>query len=341
MRCNRLTFAALFALVFAPVASPAQAVDDDNEAFRVTAAELERLMQADNALGLKQPLAYPKGNGLRVLMTGHSWVAPGRISLPSIAAGAGLDGHHQRAHTSGGVKGSAHSIWLSEIGKFRGEPARTILLPAIATGQWDVMTWGAFYGDTPEHYSRWIDLCLQHNPGMVFYIQDGWPTYQKDLAAMSPAVALEAIDARQSGIQETFRKLYNALDEKYPGKVHVLPAGDAVVRLIHLYYDGKLPGFDCVSEHLGGTNGIFRDGGHLSSRSGTGQLVGYIYYANLYKRSPELIEGYEPEGIPPAIDRILREVAWRSVVGSPFSGVTDVDGDGIADGGGNAPSNAP
>src|SRR5207244_3300046 len=106
----------------------------------------------------KEPLSYPKGNGLRILMTGHSWVAPGRVSLPKIAEAAGLTGHHQRSHTSGGFSGSALAIWASEVGRFQNQPAKTILLPAIATGQWDVMTWGAFYGDQPQTYSQWIDV---------------------------------------------------------------------------------------------------------------------------------------------------------------------------------------
>jgi hypothetical protein len=130
----------------------------NTQVFRVTAEELNKLMQADNAANARTPLSFKKGEGLRVLMTGHSWVGPARKTLLEIAGGAGLDGHHQREHTSGGGTGSANSIWRKEIGKYDQSPARPILLPAIATGQWDVMTWGAFYGDTPEHYQQWIDV---------------------------------------------------------------------------------------------------------------------------------------------------------------------------------------
>ncbi len=218
-------------------------------------------MQADTAKAQQDPLQFPKGNGLRILMTGHSRVAPATSSLPKIAAAAGLDGHHQRLDTSG-AKGLANSIWLSEIGKFNNEPAKPILLPAIATGQWDVMTWGAaFYGDKPEHYTQWIDLCLKDNPKMVFYVQDGWPTYRQDLRDATPADALKAIDAQQAQLRHLpDALLVETLGAKYPGKVHIIPAGDAVVRMLHLYYDKQLPGFDCVSEHLGGKNGIYRDG---------------------------------------------------------------------------------
>jgi len=75
---------------------------------------------------------------------GSNWVAPGRTSLLKIAEGAGLDGHQQRHHSGGGATGSANAIWLKELGKWKeGVEADPILIPAIATGEWDVMTWGS------------------------------------------------------------------------------------------------------------------------------------------------------------------------------------------------------
>src|SRR6185295_2417571 len=206
---------------------------------------------------------------LRVLMTGHSLVAPARVTLPEIARAAGLDGHHQRAHTSGGSTGSANSIWLTEFGKFRDKPKTPILLPAIGTGQWDVMTWGAFIGDTPEHYTQWIDVCLKYSPTMTFCIQDGWPIYQPGLKDSPAKEIVQAIDAQQLEIQQSmFKDLHTALNAKYPGKIRIIPAGAAVVEMLHHYYEGRAPSLDCVSEHLGGKKGIYRDGGHLSKASG-------------------------------------------------------------------------
>jgi hypothetical protein len=128
--------------------------------FKATAAEMDAAMQSANASANSEPLQFEKSNGLRILMTGHRWVAPARKTLPDIARAAGLDGHHQRSHTSGGGSGSANSIWLLEFGKFKDKLKTPILLSAIATGQWAVMTWGAFLGDTPAHYIQWIDVCL-------------------------------------------------------------------------------------------------------------------------------------------------------------------------------------
>ena len=51
----------------------------------------------------------------------------------------------------------------------------------------------------------------------------------------------------------------------------------------------------------------------------------------LYKKSPELIKGFHPKGVPPGLDQTLREVAWKAITESPFSRITDKDGDGAAD----------
>jgi hypothetical protein len=93
-------------------------------------------------------------------------------TIGPIALAANFDGHHLLSHLNGGGKGSARSIWAAEHGlDYPGRPEgaqkRTILLPAIETGQWDVMTWGAYTWDKPEDYTNWIDVCLKVNPGMT------------------------------------------------------------------------------------------------------------------------------------------------------------------------------
>jgi len=303
-----------------------------NEFFKPNAEEFERELHANVQAAQKEPLQFPKGNGVRLLMTGHSWVQPGVRTLPAIAAAGGFDGHHQRAHTSGGSTGSANSIWLTEFGKFSGKPATPVLMPALATGQWDVMSWGAYYGDTPECYAQWIDVCLKYNPATTFFIQDGWPIYPPVPEASPKEEFLGLFDAQQAvAQQELFRPLYDGLNEKYPGKVHIIPAGAAVVEMLHHYYAGRLPGFDCVNEKLGGTCGIYSDGGHLSKTSGMEQLVGYMYYGMLYRQSPERIVNYRPAGIDPTVDQLMRKAAWHAIAHSPFSGITDKEGKGVAD----------
>lgn len=302
--------------------------------FKPTEEDLATAINFGTANNNMGPLQIKKGNGLRVVMTGHSWVAPGRNTLLRIATGAGLDGHRQRHHTGGGPTGSANAIWLKEFGKWKeGEPPKPILIPAIVTGQWDVMTWGSYYEDKPEYYHQWIDLCLKHNPGMTFCIQDGWPRFLPEYKTREPAEILEKMTAQWKEFQnEMYRPGFEALDEKYPGKIRIIPASYAVVDLIGQFYEGKLPHLDCVDEKTnGGKNGIYRDGGHLSKTSGIEHLVGYLYYGMLYGKSPALIETYIPANIPLAFDRKMRVAAWKAIVTSPFAGVDDEDGDGIAD----------
>jgi hypothetical protein len=305
----------------------------NTRAFKRVADEMDKAMQADNAAVQSAPLSFPKGNGLRILMTGHSWVAPGKITLPAIAKAAGFKDHIQRDHTSGGASGSANSIWLNEHGQDKNKPTRVILLPAIPTGQWDVMTWGMYSNDTPHDYIQWMEPCLKANPAMVFYIQDGWPTPRMNAKDTAPDQLPGVLkDAYETSVTPMFKANYDALNTTYPGKVHIIPAGAAVVEMIGHYYAGELPGFDCLAEIKGGKKGIYSpDSFHLSRTSGIGWLVGYCYYGMLYKKSPELIANFSPKGVDPTLDRFMRQAAWHAITHSPFSGLTDVNGNGIAD----------
>ena len=56
-----------------------------------------------------------------------------------------------------------------------------------------------------------------------------------------------------------------------------------------------------------------------------------MYFGMLYRRSPETIADYAPEGIPERVDRIMRRVAWEAIVESPYAGIDDENQDGLAD----------
>jgi hypothetical protein len=317
----------------APVAPPAPVALPTTKAFQKEAGEIDAKMQSDTAAASAAPLSYKKGHGLRILMTGHSWVAPGKITLPDIAKAAGYKDHIQRDHTSGGASGSANSIWLNEHGQDKNKPTRIILLPAIPTGQWDVMTWGMYTNDKPQDYIQWMEPCLQANPAMVFYIQDGWPTPRfgaKDTPTDQQFTMLDTM--YRTTMMPMYQGNYDALNARYPAKVHIIPAGAAVVEMIKHYFAGELPGFDCLAEINGGKRGIYSpDSFHLSRVSGIGWLVGYCYYGELYKKSPELIADFHPKGVDPTVDKLMRAAAWHAITHSPFSGLTDQNANGIAD----------
>ena len=200
---------------------------------------------AGSAVSAEKALSYPKGNGLRMVSTGHSWVAPAMKTISPIALAAGFDGHHVCFHYSGGGTGSPRSIWAAEKGldypgKPVGAPSKAILLPAIETGQWDVMTWGAYTWDTPEDYTKWIDVCLKTNPGMVFYIQDYWPRAQNGMTAPG-AYDISKFLEKQKENNATIKGLVDALNAKYPAKIHVIPAGDGICELLKLLLEKRLP----------------------------------------------------------------------------------------------------
>jgi hypothetical protein len=288
------------------------------------ADQIDKEMQASNTRQGEQDLTFPKGDGLRIVMIGNSWTRPAIRTLPEIAKAAGIREQHIRSFTQSSNAGHPDPL-------FHNESARKMLDPAIATGQWDVMTMLSRGGDKPEYFAQWMDLCLQANPGTVFYIQDGWSNYSLKTAASDPQADLARLGGLQAARQIEYKGYYDALNAKYPGKIHLIPCGAAVVEMVRLYYAKELSGFDCVAQHLGGKKGVYRDGSHVSDDSGMDYLLGYLYYGTLYRKSPELIKGFAPAKLDPAIDQIMRKVAWQAIIRSPLSGITDKNGDGAAD----------
>lgn len=300
--------------------------------FEPSAADFQAAIEGGKAL------AFPKTDdgSLRLAMTGHSWVAPGIATLPPLAEAAGYAGHRQVTHTGGGGTGSANAIWLKEFGKWQdGVAAKPTLIPAINTGEWDVMTWGPFLKDEPKYYTQWIDFCLEHNPKTAFYLQDAWPRFDPSYVKLEDTAIIAAIAGEHAFLQkELFQPLYETFEESHPGKVRVIPVAAALVDLMQRYAAGEVAHLNCIDEAKKegeGKIGFYRDGGHLSRSSGIEHLVGYGYFSMLYRRSPATVEGYAPKGVPPAFDAQMRDAIWKAVVASPFAGIDDADGDGMAD----------
>lgn len=295
----------------------------------------------------RQPVfSVPRlAKAMRIVGTGHSFMAPGYRTFPEICRAAGFE-QPLRTHTGGGMTGSARYKWEQENGifEFAGKP-QPKLLAAIATGAWDAMMWGPYYADRPEYFACWIDFCLKYNPKMEFFLSDAWP----QLGQLSPVPSNEDELSAETFVRLAREKhastetLIAALDRKYPGKVHIMPTSDAMVRAVQAFYQGKLPGIAGINRWLGGkTYSLWRDQlGHLGP--GFERLEGYVFYATVYRRSPVLIKGdipFKPEaekklGVldPPnrEVDRLFRRIAWEAVINNPLSDVTDRDRDGIGD----------
>ncbi len=312
----RILAIAAWMLTTALPLTAAEGVDprDDTAAGKKIHKELDRR----NAEQATKPLGFPKGNGQRVIILGNSWTRPAVDTFPEIAKAAGFDGQRIHSYTPGSNSGHADPI-------FQSPTAQKVIFPAIATGQWDALTMLSRWKDKPEHFAQWIDLGLKSNPEMKFYIQTGW-AYLSDKSLKSPGDAKASIAQLETDLVKLkleYKANYEALQAKYAGKVYMIPCGDAVLEMVRLYEAGKLPGFDCLSQASGGTKGIFVDTGHLSKD--LHYLLGYMFYATIYRASPEQIQGFTPKNINPELDQIMRKIAWQAVVESPYSGVGDKD----------------
>ena len=114
-----------------------------------------RTSAASDALSFSKP-----ADGImRIVGTGHSFMAPAYKTLPVICRAGGFE-QPLCLHTGGGITGSTRYKWEQENGifKFDGKPLPK-LLAAISNAEWEAMIWGPYGNDRPEFYTCWIDFC--------------------------------------------------------------------------------------------------------------------------------------------------------------------------------------
>ncbi len=283
--------------------------------------------------------AKPTDGSLRIVGTGHSFMMPGYSTLPIITHAAGLQQPMPVVHVGGGVTGSSRYKWEEENGifSFDRQPVPK-LLSSIANAKWDAMMWGPFYHDRSEYYACWIDFCRTHNQDMKFYLSDAWPQLdQLNPIPTSEAELTDEVVARMHvENRDTYEPLVTQLNETYGDCVFVLPTSRAMVIAVEYYHRGELSGVQGLHKAIGGKErSLWRDRlGHLGA--GMEAIEGYVFYATLYGRSPELIEGViafpSQNGYPSAeLDQAFRKIAWQAAVSDPLSGVVDANKNGIAD----------
>jgi hypothetical protein len=305
-----------------------------------TSEEIKQIFST-RSKGRQAVTSYPRptDGSLRIIGTGHSFMAPGYKTLPQIAEAAGLKQPPLFTHTGGGVTGSARYKWEQENGifQFEGRPLPK-LLASLANAEWDAMTWGPYFHDRPQYYECWIDFALKFNPRMKFYLSDAWPQVdQLDKLPTSPDELTPELFVRLGKEKnEIYGGLIAGLRKTYGERVFIMPTSDAMVLAVRYFHEKKLPGVEGVHKLIGGKDrSLWRDRlGHLGP--GLGQLEGYVFYATLYRKSPELIKkdlSFSGVSDFPSrdLDRTFREIAWKAVVNNPLSGVVDKDNDGIGD----------
>ncbi|MGI9442176.1 MAG: hypothetical protein ACR2N1_06895 [Rubripirellula sp.] len=280
----------------------------------------------------------PTDGALRVVGVGHSFMMPGYKTMPLIAKGAGMD-QPLYTHVGGGMTGSARYKWEQENGifGFEGKPYPK-LLSSIANAEWEAMMFGPYFQDQPKYYSCWIDFCLKYNPNMKFYLSDAWPQLSqlKEKPKSEAFFTDEVLDQLAEERKKMHALVIDPLRKAYPGKVFILPTSDSMVLAAKHFMRGELPGIDGLHRVIGKKErSLWRDQlGHLGP--GFERLEGYVFYATLYGKSPELIKDDIPFGgnttFPStSLDQMFRKIAWQAVSEHPYSGITDKNGDGIGD----------
>ena len=281
---------------------------------------------------------YPKSTdgSLRMVGTAHSFCRSAYGRLVMIARQAG---HKQQqevlTNSGGGQGGCARTKWESENGIYRFDTPVPKIMASVANAKWDVMLLSPFYNDRPRFYEGWIDFCLKYNPHMKFYLMDGWPQIgQFPQQPMSDDVFThEVLEEMRRLKTEGYSKIVAALQKNYPGKVFVVPTCNAfTLAAQHQKRDG-IPGIEAVHHLTSGKdkeNCIWRDRiGHPSRKMIL--LEGYVYYATVFGRNPQLIPEHPHADSQDPRDALFRKLAWQAALGHPLSGVKDRNNNGIAD----------
>ena len=182
-----------------------------------------------------------------------------------------------------------------------------------------------------EAIEFFTDLGLKHNPRMRVLVQVSWSAYDHHEGG-SPneweksrmiqnneerdARSLEGLRAANANIMGIVQKQVADLNARYGREViHIVPVGNAVIRLRELVVAGKVPGIKKQSE-------LFSDPiGH--GKAPVLALAAYCNFACLYRRSPEGLDdgNLELEQIHPDLQAFLQKIAWETVAAYPESGV--------------------
>jgi hypothetical protein len=247
---------------------------------------------------------------LRVFYTGHSFhmFVPGRVA--QMAKAAGLK-EYQLAGTQGigGSRVQQHWDLAEEKNK-----AKKIL----QTAGTDVFTMAPNVKMPDEGIENFAELGLKHNPKLRLLVQESWTPgdfLDKRIAnnAQRDETDLAKLRADQQKWRSQMEEQAKAINRKAGREaVHIVPVGDAVVKLRELIAAGKTPGIGKQSE-------LFTDTiGH-----GKGPillLASYCNYACITGRSPIGLKVSEP-GVSDDLNALLQRLAWDTVTAYPMSGV--------------------
>ena len=257
----------------------------------------------------------PSVPGLRVFVMGHSFHMFISQPLASLAAAAGILGHHLVGRQSiGGSRVIQHWNLPDE---------KNMAKAALREGKVDVLTMSPNWVVPDEGIERFVELGLKHNPKLRLVVQLSWmpgdgatPQEKVKTNEERDTRPLEIPRAAHERWKGQLEPQLRALNAKYRREIiNAAPAGDAVLKLRELIIAGKVPGITKQSE-------LFTDaGGH--GKAPVVMLVSYCNFACIYRVSPVGLNDPQPEldKLNPDLKLLLQRVAWETVTAHPMSGV--------------------
>jgi hypothetical protein len=253
--------------------------------------------------------------GLRVFIMGHSFHGFVADRLAAIVKAAGIEGHV--------LAGKQYLGGSQVLQHWNLADDKNLAKAALREGKVDVLTMSPNWVVPDEGIDRFVELGLQQNPKLRVLVQLSWmpgdAADSKDKVRTNEERDTRPLDipiAAHAKWKAQLEPQLRALNQKLGRDViHVVPAGDAVLKLRELILAGKVPGITKQSE-------IFADaGGH--GKNPVIALVTYCTFACIYSMSPVGLNDSQPEldKIDPGLKAVLQRVAWEAVTAHPMSGV--------------------
>lgn len=262
-----------------------------------------------------------KPDGLRVLTAGHSlhWYVPD--ILTELAAAYGIQGHEKVGVQSLGVSRTIQH-WEHQGGQ---NQVRQVL----EKGDVDILTLSPIQFPD-EGIDNFVKLGLEYNPNMMFTVQISWGGPDIDNQDFNFAAFQSRPDREKNPEQlrtlneknvKAGEEQARKINEQYGRQViFLVPTSQAHAALRTMVYNKEIPGLNKQSE-------LFADNiGHPTPP--VEALNAYLHFAVIYRRSPVglpipgvLKKTGKPEWNNEQFNRALQELAWRTVINYPPSGV--------------------